>query len=396
MTRLPPKKPSTKALGDLLETSVRTHYEALGYSVVSDVNIDGHQIDLLASKYVVGAPLFNLMIEVKSRSSDTLGVNEVTPFLNTAHMLLMNARIQSAVLVTDGRISQDAKAAVRTKSGIRLMTVEELDQDLFNYSESLLKSRYEYEAAPIFKAYIPLEGCLINVGTRYEMECDDIVSYITNWSAKNHKLLVLSGDFGSGKTTAMERVFYEQALARMDDVNIRFPVLLKLRTLRKFSNWWEFVASSLRDYQYISPPRNIFEAQLLNSKLLILLDGFDEIKTEMLERDPQRPAFLKQDLLELLEFGLAEGALDLGGLDGNGLLGQGDFFRRLGAGGVGRAGSRLDEGFLRAGFVLTHLLCHYRVPYVMRPALRSSLVHSQLAAAVKPGKYRFVAGICQG
>ena len=134
-----PRKRSNKQAGDSLERLVAKHYEALGFRVTQNVNVGGHQIDLLAAKYLSGASEFTLMIEVKARSAAAVGINAVTPFVNTATSLLQTGDIQGAALVTNGSFSQDAMSAVRGRPGLRLLTVEELEQDLFNYSESLLR-----------------------------------------------------------------------------------------------------------------------------------------------------------------------------------------------------------------------------------------------------------------
>jgi hypothetical protein len=107
--------PSTKRIGDQFELLVSIYYEALGYKVTRDVRIGGHQIDLMASKQISGAGLFTIMVEAKS-STETVGINEVTPFLNTAGDLLRNAKIQQAICITDSKFSQDAKSAVFGKT----------------------------------------------------------------------------------------------------------------------------------------------------------------------------------------------------------------------------------------------------------------------------------------
>lgn len=266
-------KLSTKEIGDEFELLVTSYYEALGYKVTPNIRIDGHQIDLLATKQVSGAGLFTLMIEAKSRR-DTLGINQVLSFMNTAGDLLRNGRIQSAILVTNSKFSQDAQSAVAAKPGMRLSTIHDLEQDLFNYSEALLKIIHDYETRPIYGSYIPLEA---NDESKHPIR--DVASFILNWPKTGEKLLILCGDFGSGKTTALERVHYHQAKLRLQDHSTRLPLSFRLRGLLQYPDLWTFVSASLRDNNYISPTKQIFEKQLAAGKFLILLDGFDEIET---------------------------------------------------------------------------------------------------------------------
>ncbi len=261
------------------------HYEALGFRVVRNTRLEGHQVDLLASKYISGASLFTLLIEVKSRTGSVVGINDVTPFLNTASALVLSGRVQAAVLVTDSEFSQDANGAAYGKPGIRLLTLRELEQDLFNYSESLLKTRYDYEASAIFAEYIPLGG------KASELTINDAASYILDWSDSETTLLIVVGDFGSGKTTILERAFYEQAKKRLIDTTDRFPIFLRLRKLLQYSDLWDFVSYSLKENQNISPTRAYFERQLNAGELLVFLDGFDEIQTGASAKD--RASFLR-------------------------------------------------------------------------------------------------------
>ena len=282
-----PRKRSNKQAGDSLERLVAKHYEALGFRVTQNVNVGGHQIDLLAAKYLSGASEFTLMIEVKARSAAAVGINAVTPFVNTATSLLQTGDIQGAALVTNGSFSQDAMSAVRGRPGLRLLTVEELEQDLFNYSESLLRLKYEYESSSIFREYIVLGG--ERAGGQRPLV--DVADYIARWSRGREKVLVLVGDFGSGKSTVLERVSYEQACQKLSDQDSRFPILLRLRKLLQYHDLWAFISASLRDSQMISPSRSAFWSKLTSGRLLVLLDGFDEIHTGATAKD--RATYLK-------------------------------------------------------------------------------------------------------
>lgn len=266
---------SSKKKGDELEKLVSSYYEALGFRVTHNTNIGGHQIDLLASKSISGVGYVSFMVEVKSTAKKPIGINQVSPFKNTAKDLLRDGHIQGALLVTNGSFSQDAKLAVTDSTGISLTTVDKLEQDLFNYSESLLKICHDYESSDEARSYISLSG-------RYESDADeisDLALHLQEWSRSGEPLLVVSGDFGSGKTTILQRVFFESAKDRLRGGSSRYPVFFKLRNLPHHSTLWDFVAESLRDNNYVSPTQRDFERQRDSGQLLILLDGFDEIDT---------------------------------------------------------------------------------------------------------------------
>ena len=74
--------------GGELERRVAAHYQALGFRTKRNVNLGNHQIDLLAVKHVPGGAVMTLMVEVKHRSKSPIGINDVTPFINTARHLI--------------------------------------------------------------------------------------------------------------------------------------------------------------------------------------------------------------------------------------------------------------------------------------------------------------------
>jgi hypothetical protein len=268
-------KRASRGGGDELERRVATHYEALGFRVRRNVNLGNHQIDIIAEKYVRGGKQMTLMVEVKHRSNQSIGINEVTPFINTAKHLIGDFRISGAVLVTDGEFSQDASGSVFDYPSIGLLHVRDLEKDLFYDSEATLKVCIDYEASTIYREYVPLSGIL----RASNKKVTDVVSFVGSWANKNNTLLVLIGDFGSGKTTIMERVRYEFSKGRVQGDDNLIPVLLRLRTLRHYPDLWSFISTNLVRNHYMEPPEQTFNSQLSAGRLLILLDGFDEVYT---------------------------------------------------------------------------------------------------------------------
>jgi hypothetical protein len=279
-----PKKPDSSRQqhrpDDLLEREVALHYEALGYQVTRNVNVLNHQIDLVARKYIPGSNMVTLMIEVKHRSAHQVGINDVTHFINTARHLMNEMKITGAVLVADTNFSQDANGAVLPHPAIRLITLDALEKEILDDAEAVLRVCKDYELRPIFQDYIPLSGIFDRRGTRLQKaSSSDLVRDIKDWAKKEHSFLVLLGDFGSGKSTILERIFYEFYKERYCGLKTILPVFLRLRSLLHHHDLWSFIASSLRDQQYMNLSKQVFDAQLKDGRLFLLLDGFDEIHT---------------------------------------------------------------------------------------------------------------------
>lgn len=268
-----------------LEQAVAAHYVALGYTVSPNTNLDGSQLDLLCTSHVNGVGLVTVGVEVKHRTAGQIGVDEVRRFKSTAIGLRDDAHIQAAVLVANVPFSQDARAALYRVPWLTLMEFGDLEQDLFNFRDALIRTRFEYEATPIFPRYVPLAAS--HRGEIY----DDAVALLGDLVAKGG-LTVLMADFGMGKTTAVDRLFYELICERVTDASKPYPIKLKLRTLLQYPDLWTFISDNLRDNQYLRPTRAQFERRLERGEMAIFLDGFDEIKTNADAKD--RAVFLQQ------------------------------------------------------------------------------------------------------
>ena len=170
---------------------------------------------------------------------------------------------------------KDASGSVFDYPSIGLLHVRDLEKDLFYDSEATLKVCIDYEASTIYREYVPLSGIL----RASNKKVTDVVSFVGSWANKNNTLLVLTGDFGSGKTTIMERVRYEFSKGRVQGDDNLIPILLRLRTLRHYPDLWNFISANLVRNHYIEPPEQTFNSQLSAGRLLILLDGFDEVYT---------------------------------------------------------------------------------------------------------------------
>lgn len=268
---------STKEIGDAFESRVARYYEALGFRVERNASIGGHQIDLLVSKFISGASIVSYMVEAKFRDGSLVGVNDVTPFVNTARDLIQTGDINGAVMVTNSGYSDRAAGKAVGSRTIKLMTASQLEAEIFNSSESLFRICADYEQSSIEAEYIPLAA---ETGAQPSpLVIEDVSAYLANWASRETGLITVTADFGAGKTTILERLFHDTAKARISDHSGRYPVLLRLRSLLSHTSLWAFISAQLRDHQYINPPRAAFEAMRDQGSFLFLLDGFDEINT---------------------------------------------------------------------------------------------------------------------
>ena len=264
---------STYDKGSKFENRVANLYETLGFDVKRNINVSGHQVDMIVSKFIAGMGLVTCAVESKSRNSN-LGVNEIAEFVNAATQLVQDGDVQSAVCVTDTDYSQDARSSVSKKRFIRLLTFKELQKDLFSFTQCLIEWCRQLEGKPVFTEYIPLAGTDVAGKT-----IKDIVSYAEDWTQTGEQLLIIAGDFGSGKTTVAERLVYHIAQKYLKTSNCVFPLFIPLRSFRQYKSVFDLVQATVKSIYSISITQSHFEAMLKSGDLVVVLDGFDEIDT---------------------------------------------------------------------------------------------------------------------
>jgi len=265
-------------------------YEALGFQVARNVSMHGLSLDLVANKHVSGHGLLTTVIVVHT-SSKRVRQADVAAFIASARNLIGASAASGAVMIALEDFSAEAKAAAREQSGVRLLTLEQLESELFNPADALARVLADYQNSEIAREYIAVPG-------RTPAPHPDVAQYVLDWLDADQRLLVVAGDFGAGKTTVLERVRYELTRRFLADEGQRYPIMLQLRALRHYQDLWQFISASLRDRHYIAPSRGVFEQQLRAGRLVLLLDGFDEIDASATATDRARYLQLLAPLLE--------------------------------------------------------------------------------------------------
>lgn len=282
-----PKQSSTTAAGTSFELEVAQQYRDLGYRVTHNVSLRERQVDLLVEKEVAGAAPLRLIVDAKVRGR-TLGANDVNQFENLVTAAVSALAVTGGVIITDRAISKNARGIVRESPRLRVMLLDELREEALVGAAALSRA---------VESGGPLQGLPYYVetaGTRYASDLEngtrvnDVVKFVGTWAISNTSLLILLGDFGSGKTTLIEKLFAEIARRRLAERRNRYPILLRLRSLRQHPTLWDFIDSSLRENQYLGVSRDIFFDQLRAGNFLVLMDGFDEILTSATVEDRAR------------------------------------------------------------------------------------------------------------
>ena len=152
-----------------LEGTVADLLRAMGHEVTQDVSFHGNQFDIVARRPVAGVGVVRMVVEIKQRSSRAVPIEEVRNFMASTGPLLFQGDFTTAMMVTNSRFSAASKSLVEADSRYRLVTLEDLEQDLrSSYADlsSFRRSGAAVDAGPALlepvtrQEYAAIEGVL--------------------------------------------------------------------------------------------------------------------------------------------------------------------------------------------------------------------------------------------
>lgn len=194
---------------------------------------------------------------------------------------LENNDINFLLIVSNYHVESASRQYIEKSRNLRFMTVSELESWLVGLEPYVQALAEEFSADEIHEYYV--EGRFEDIdGTAF----DNIHMWIKSSLASDTELAILGG-YGLGKSSLAKRLASDQALRYLrDPENERLPILLPLGQVvheTELAGLFgkHFTARySLEGYSY----KTLMQ---LNSagRLLIILDGFDEMKHAMTEHD---------------------------------------------------------------------------------------------------------------
>lgn len=290
--------------GKGFERRVAAAYRELGYRVIPNTRVAGKQTDLLAQRFISGAPSISLAIECKDQSRP-VGNEQAMAFVNRIVTHRAANRIIGGVLVSASGFTADARQAVDDHPYISLLSWEELVADLVDIRSELKAIVRDYEASVAERHYLPLSTETLSWSTLRPTDGPSVPlnDLLDRWKdnpdsdrGAPNSIFVL-GDFGAGKTTLLRNLEYELAKAYLALDDTRAPLFVALRHFRDSQDVGTLLRASFRDAYQRDMPGDLIWQQLQDGRFYVLLDGFDE----MAERsDPDRRLELFHKLLPVL------------------------------------------------------------------------------------------------
>jgi len=253
-------------------------YESLGFRVERNVILGGQEADIVASRFIPGLGEVKILVECKWRRAGSVSNQEVFDFHSAVASLRNRHLITRGVMVTNRIFSPDALSVTRQLDDVELLTVDALENQLFDLRQVFRSFSESYQQSAIFTSYIPLHATWHDADGRSTESSTDVEGLIDNWIQNSSvSLISILADYGSGKTTLLERLKYLYVNRYLLGESRLIPLFVALKRFGVHANLDDFLRYVLVNELERQIPLGAFWRVLKEGGFLILLDGFDEM-----------------------------------------------------------------------------------------------------------------------
>jgi WD40 repeat protein len=263
-----------------LAAEIRTWLQSLRYELTTRAQTNGRTLDMVAT-LDQGA----LKQRVLVRCIDGEISGEDVEEMNRA----LDRKTPQAWLISDKRVSPTARELAAKDEDIQVFTLSEFLRQMvwkpyFDSLEALV------EKDRIQDLYVDI-GCYRQLTDEKGGESDrerhpSLNNYIDLWLKERGKMHIsLLGEFGGGKTWFCRHYAYVQLHRYLSDpVRERLPLLITLRAFAKAMTPQQLINDALLEQYklpFLGSAFQVFEEMNRRGKLLLLLDGFDEMARQV-------------------------------------------------------------------------------------------------------------------
>lgn len=255
-----------------------------GYRIERNVIVGGTQIDVVARSSNSLAPV-TYLVECTDQ-----GRNVPIDYVKQKAGALFDTGNEDEVaflmIVSRHGFSAEAKAFAETRPRLILTTASDLEDRLIDFSPyrdwytlNYRESTGMFNEARLFEHYVEISA---TDGHSPAKPLDNAVREWLNTTGNN--VLFLLGDYGAGKTSFLRKFAFELLSSNGSDPDHsvgQSPVLVPLRGFRSAINLRQVITDTLvNDYGVSLPSFQAFERYCSLGKVLLLLDGFDEMANQ--------------------------------------------------------------------------------------------------------------------
>jgi WD40 repeat protein len=263
-----------------LADEVRTWLQAIRYEVSEPQRRDDRTVEMLAT-LDLGT--------VKQRVLVRCIGGEITHADVDALDEVLDRKTPQGWLISDKRVSDRARARAAQDDAFQVFTLADfLRQMVWGPYFDALTSLAERDHIP--DLYVDL-GCYKQEMAEEGREIGrdqyaSLDAYMDGWLTERGKMHIsLLGEFGTGKTWFCRHYAYRQLECYLaDPVNERLPLLITLRAFAKAMNAQQLINDALLEQYklpFVGSAFQVFQEMNRRGKLLLILDGFDEMARQV-------------------------------------------------------------------------------------------------------------------
>jgi uncharacterized protein YjbI with pentapeptide repeats len=273
---------STSKRGREFELTVAELFKSAGYETQHNTTIAGQQVDILATKVGEFSIVLRVVVECKwfSSTSRSVANQDVYDFISFIKAAKESQNITHGVMVTNTDFSKSAQQAAQSTGFVLLRRAYELEDELIGLRILFSQLCARYRRSDIHSLFVPIEvRPITNNSGRHDL-MKLLLPHLHNHSPSINFLL---GDFGRGKTTAAEKLFFELADSYLKGNIERAPFLFKLRYFSDSHTLNHFINAQIEQSLQSKFDLEKFWYLEKTKRAIIILDGFDEIATHATE-----------------------------------------------------------------------------------------------------------------
>ena len=265
-----------------LSNEIRIWLQTIRYETSEPKQFDYRTIDMIATLEfgILKQRVLVRCIEGEITQSDVRELNK-----------LLDRKTPQGWLICDKLISNEAREIAAKDEAFKVFTLPEFLREMvwgsyFDTLEAMVEKgkgsiRQMYVDLGCFKHMVDASGNITNREIYPSLD-----NYVDNWLNERGKMHIsLLGEFGTGKTWFCRHYAYRQ-LERylINPINERLPLLITLRDYTKATTVQQLINDALLE-QYKLPffgsAFEVFQEMNRRGKLLLILDGFDEMARQV-------------------------------------------------------------------------------------------------------------------
>ena len=270
---------SSSPLEELAE-EIRTWLQAIRYTIDESKRLDERTINIICK---IDEGSFKQRVLVRCIGG------EITPDDVSSIDKVLDRRTPQGWLISDKRVSTRARAYINSDESLRVFTLSDFLQDMvwgpyFEKLRSLVtESRIPdlYVDPSCYKLVVNVSGHVIE-----QDKYSSLDKHVDEWLNERGKMhLSILGEFGAGKTWFCRHYAYRQLHRYLEDpAHQRLPLLVTLRDFSKAMTAKQLINDALLEQYnlpFVGSAFEIFKIMNKQAKLLLILDGFDEMSRQV-------------------------------------------------------------------------------------------------------------------